>query len=265
MVDNVYVTHTKVDGIADWTQVQVDALIAAGKLPAGTTLANVILSSDWNANHTLVGMTELLSSIRSYVVINMGADDYTMTLAEATAYLKVLTNVGVGKTLTWPTTSDGYTSVDQAISMQYATNPVILASETGGGTITLPAGAIGSSAITYLPGAAVVSKNQIDGVYYRAGHNGVNVISDATYTLVAADVGCLVVMANALASTLTIPPLADVTMIPNAVINVMSTGVAGLTIAAGAGVTIIGVLTLAVNRSLTLMRDGTTDTWYTVG
>lgn len=259
----VTVTHTKVDGVADWTQVQVDALIAAGKLPAGTTLANIVLGSDWNATHTLAGMNELVSNIRDYVVIDMGGGNYTMTLAEAVSYLKIITNEGSGSTLTWPTTSDGYTSIDQQIAMQYTSNPVILASQSGGGTVTLAAGLTGSSAITYLPGVAVESKNQIDGVYYRAGHNGINSQSGATYTLAAGDAGKLIVMANAAASTLTIPPAATANLGINAIVYAMSAGAGGLTIAAGAGVTIIGDTAVAANRTFHLLRSGSTDTWYT--
>lgn len=259
----VTVTHTKVDGIPDWTQVQVDALIAAGKLPAGTTLANVILGSDWNANHTLAGMTELVSNIRDYVVIDMGAGDYTMTLAEATAYLKIITNEGTGSTLTWPTTSDGYTSIDQQISMQYATNPITIASQSGGVTDTLQPGLIGSSAITYIPGVNASSKNKLDAVYYRSGHNGVNSQSGATYTLVALDTGKVVVMANAAASTLTIPPSATADLGVNALVYATSGGAGGMTVAAGAGVTIIGDTAVAANRMLHLLRDGSTNTWYT--
>jgi hypothetical protein len=262
MAGEVVVTHTKVSPLADWTQTDVDEYIAAGLLPPGTLLADIMLNSDWNANHTLAGMTQLLSSIRDFVVVDMNNDNYTMSVAEATAYLKIITNTGVGKTLTWPTTSDAYTSVDQQISMQGATNPVILASQSGGATATLPAGTIGSSAITYIPGVTVSSKNQVDGVYYRAGHNGVVGNAGATRTLAAADAGKVVRMSNAAASTVTIDPMATVEMGENCLVRVICGGAGGLTIAPGAGVTITGITTAVLNQMVTLMRDGMTDTWY---
>ena len=47
------VTHVKVNNIPDCTQAQLDAQIALGNFPPGTTLADITLSSDWNAGHTV--------------------------------------------------------------------------------------------------------------------------------------------------------------------------------------------------------------------
>lgn len=54
----ISVKHIKTNGIADWTQADVDAQIALGNLPAGTTLADVVLSSDWNDDHYVEGVVE---------------------------------------------------------------------------------------------------------------------------------------------------------------------------------------------------------------
>lgn len=261
MTDNVYVTHTKTDTIPDWTQADVDAQIAAGNLPPGTLLADVVLPSDWNANHTLAGMTQLLSSIRDYAVINMGGGDYTMTDAEAVKFLKVIVNEGTGSTLYWPTTSDAYTAIDQQVSMQFTTKDVILASQTGGVAVTLKAGLRGSSAITYLPGVAVTAKNYLDAAYYRQGTNGVNVQS-ANYTAVANDSGKLIVF-DAFSGTLTISAAATTDYGDNAVIHATALGIPDtFIISAGAGVTINGATKGYANSVVTIQRDGSTDTWY---
>lgn len=47
------VNHAKTDNIADWTQADLDAEIAAGNFPAGTVLNDIVLPSDWNDDHTL--------------------------------------------------------------------------------------------------------------------------------------------------------------------------------------------------------------------
>lgn len=47
--------HAKTDNIADWTQTKVDQAIADGSLPPGTTPNDIVLSSDWNADHTVSG------------------------------------------------------------------------------------------------------------------------------------------------------------------------------------------------------------------
>jgi len=45
------ITHRKSTPIPSLTQAQLDAAITAGQYPAGTTLAQVILSADWNDEH----------------------------------------------------------------------------------------------------------------------------------------------------------------------------------------------------------------------
>ena len=52
----ITIKHAKTDTIADWTQADLDAQIAAGNFPAGTTLANIVLPSDWNNDHTFTGI-----------------------------------------------------------------------------------------------------------------------------------------------------------------------------------------------------------------
>ena len=57
----IVVTHTKHDNIADFTQADLDAQIALGNYPAGTKIADIVLPSDWNSNHTLSGVGALAS------------------------------------------------------------------------------------------------------------------------------------------------------------------------------------------------------------
>lgn len=94
------------------------------------------LPSDWNADHTLVGMDEIEDNLRSAVVVNMSSGDYTMSYAEATAAYIVIINGGTGNTLTWPTTADSYVPVIQAVSTGLTTDDVTLAFESGGSTGT---------------------------------------------------------------------------------------------------------------------------------
>ena len=51
----ITIKHAKTDTISDWTQSDLDAQIAAGNYPAGTLLANIVLPSDWNNDHTFTG------------------------------------------------------------------------------------------------------------------------------------------------------------------------------------------------------------------
>jgi len=51
----VTIKHAKTDNIADWTQPDLDAQIALGNYPPGTVLADIVLPSDWNNDHTFTG------------------------------------------------------------------------------------------------------------------------------------------------------------------------------------------------------------------
>ena len=51
----ITIKHAKTDTIADWTQGDLDAQIALGNFPAGTVLADIVLPSDWNNDHTISG------------------------------------------------------------------------------------------------------------------------------------------------------------------------------------------------------------------
>jgi hypothetical protein len=51
----VTITHAKTNNIPDPTQAELDAQIALGNYPIGTTLADIALASDWNAVHVVTG------------------------------------------------------------------------------------------------------------------------------------------------------------------------------------------------------------------
>lgn len=52
------VKHPKTNTIPDWTQSDLDAQIALGNFPAGTTIADITLASDWNTNHSVSGTVD---------------------------------------------------------------------------------------------------------------------------------------------------------------------------------------------------------------
>ena len=51
----ITIKHAKTDNISDWTQTDLDAQIALGNFPPGTVLADIVLPSDWNNDHTFTG------------------------------------------------------------------------------------------------------------------------------------------------------------------------------------------------------------------
>lgn len=105
-----------------------------------TALAGGVVNSDWNADHTFEGMSELLGSVRDVVIINMAGGDYEMSDEEAIASAKVILGEGASSTLTWPTSSYAYLSSSQTILGGFLANNITLAYESGGGTSTFIAG-----------------------------------------------------------------------------------------------------------------------------
>ena len=153
MAGEVVVTHTKVNNNPD------DPVTAA---------QGGVVNSDWNANHTLDGMTELLANVRDAAIINMSNDDYTMTDTEATAVYKVLINVGSGKTLTYPSTADDYISRVQIFGGVGVSNDVTLAWESGGTTGTVYAyGGTMSQILLAAPGTSFTHVTRDQSEYAR--------------------------------------------------------------------------------------------------
>ena len=88
----VIVKHSKTNAITDWTQAQLDEQIALGNFAPGTTLANIVLPSDWNNNHTLTGLGTMAEQNATAVAITGGTIDNT-TIGATTATTGRFTSV----------------------------------------------------------------------------------------------------------------------------------------------------------------------------
>lgn len=76
----VTVKHSKTNAISDWTQAQLDEQIALGNFAEGTVLADIVLPSDWNNDHTLTGVGTMAEQNANSVAITGG----TATLSSVT-------------------------------------------------------------------------------------------------------------------------------------------------------------------------------------
>ena len=76
----VTVKHAKTNAISDWTQAQLDEQIALGNFAEGTVLADIVLPSDWNNDHTLTGVGTMAEQDANNVAITGG----TATLSSVT-------------------------------------------------------------------------------------------------------------------------------------------------------------------------------------
>jgi hypothetical protein len=88
----VIVKHNKTNSITDWTQAQLDEQIALGNFPPGTTLANIVLPSDWNNDHTLTGLGTMAEQDATAVAITGGTINNT-TIGATTATTGRFTSV----------------------------------------------------------------------------------------------------------------------------------------------------------------------------
>ena len=79
----ITIKHAKTATIADWTQADLDAQIALGNYPPGTLLADIVLPSDWNDDHTVTGLGTMATQNANSVAITGG----TMSGVTITGYI----------------------------------------------------------------------------------------------------------------------------------------------------------------------------------
>lgn len=101
-----------------------------------------VTPSRWNESHTLDGMSELLSSIRDSAIIDMGNDDYTMTVEESIPPLKYIINGGSGKTLTYPVEALPYLCKLHTVATTLTANDITIAYEGSGVSMTAESGSV---------------------------------------------------------------------------------------------------------------------------
>lgn len=88
-------------------------------------------------------------------------------------------------------------------------------------------------------------------------------VKTANYTLTYSDAGKVIVMDTTGGNlTLTIPAAVAAKMVDCTVLKVFHKGGNTLTIAAGAGVTLVGTTAGTTDKFLSIARDGTSNTWY---
>jgi hypothetical protein len=68
----ILVKHLKANAVVDWTQAELDAQIALGNFAPGTTLADIVLPSDWNDDHDLTGFGTMAEQDADNVTITGG-------------------------------------------------------------------------------------------------------------------------------------------------------------------------------------------------
>lgn len=224
------IVHQKTVSIADWTQAELDAYVAAGLFLPGTLLANIWLPSDVNANH-------LVSNI-------VNADISTTAAIDATK----IANGNV--TSTEFQYLDGVTS---AIQTQFGTK--VATANNGSDFVNL---------LTTLTNLFAANTNGISAQAYRP----INAQTGTSYTLVLSDNGKMVTLSNASAITLTVPANASVAFAVNAEIDLAQLGAGQVTVAAAGGVTLNSYqskVALVGQYAGATLKQTATDVWILIG
>jgi hypothetical protein len=163
----VIVKHNKTNSITDWTQAQLDEQIALGNFPSGTTLANIVLPSDWNNDHTLTGLGTMAEQDATAVAITGGTIDNT-TIGATTATTGRFTSVTTPSVtatttdLTLSAISTGAVKFNTAGGTQFQINNTASATAWGqitGSTVSSFAGTIEFSSASTVSGSDAISIN----------------------------------------------------------------------------------------------------------
>jgi hypothetical protein len=186
----ITIKHAKTDTIADWTQADLDAQIALGNFPSGTVLADIVLPSDWNNDHTVSGT----------IAIANGGTGQTTANAAINALLPSQTSQS-GKVLSTDGTNTSWTAVGGSgtVTSVALTAPSIFS--VAGSPIT----AAGTLALTY-SGTALPVANGGSGATTLTGYvkgNGTSAFT-ASATVPSTDITGLGTMSTQNANSVTI-------------------------------------------------------------
>ena len=140
----VIIKHAKTGTIADWTQADLDQQIAAGNYPPGTVLADIVLPSDWNNDHTFTGLGTMAEQDANNVAITGGTINNT-TIGATTASTGTFTTLIGGANVAnyGQLTGGATTKAVEFVALGTDSNISIALDSKGTGAIDLAAGSSG--------------------------------------------------------------------------------------------------------------------------
>lgn len=200
--------------------------------------------------------------IATTLVPNNQIIDYALVLADAGKVVEI--NAAADKIVTVPLNA----------TAAFPVNTIVLVQQLGAGTVTVAgAGGVtvsGSTLTTNGIGSGLLlRKTATDTWVVQPSASTAGVVTrtatGTTDTLILTDAGKVVRYTNAALVTSTVPPNATVAFAIGTIINIYAGGLSGVTIAAGAGVTIRNNSSpLALYEECSLRKDAT-DEWVRVG
>lgn len=165
-------------------------------------------------------------------------------------------------------------TVPPASTTDFGPNAVLHVRAGGAGGVTLVPGSgvtlTGCVEIAEGEIATIKRKDKTNTWYVKVSHYGdargrpITVNTATSYNLVKGDKGRINSFTNGSPITVTIDPASTTDMGEDCELWIFVDTAAGLTIAAGAGVTLKGITAPAQNQLVKLRRVGTSDTWWSV-
>jgi hypothetical protein len=194
----------------------------------------------------------ITTNIRGIANIDMGAADYTISIAEAQCAVLVVSNVGNGtKKLIWPDSAIGTWPSLQTVTSFGETQSFIIKQQSTGVTDVVEHNT--SADVAIIAGYAAINLSTFVANTTRAASNGVVAEGSIARTIADTDGGLAIESTNAAATTLTIPVGL---LTHNLKFQVRSSGAGGVTIAGSGGVTVTGKTALATGNTCTVYRRG---------
>lgn len=140
----VTVKHSKTNAISDWTQAQLDEQIALGNFAEGTVLADIVLPSDWNNDHTLTGVGTMAEQDANNVAITGGSINGTTIGATIASTGTFTTLIGGANVANYGQLTGGATTkAVEFMALGTDSNISIALDSKGTGAIDLAAGSSG--------------------------------------------------------------------------------------------------------------------------
>lgn len=162
----ISIKHTKTDNIADWTQADLDAAIQLGFYPPGTLLADIVLPSDWNAEHTIMGVVESVTGLNTdntdpaNPIVKISVDGVTITGAGTPGSPLIAVGAGSGTVTSVALSLPSFITVSGSPVTTSGTLTGTLASQSQNLVFASPNGSGGAPIFRAIVAADVPTLNQ---------------------------------------------------------------------------------------------------------